>query len=66
MHADIIDELFVWRLVLDKVVSYSELDNLNYIDALKLNMILDFKSHLAEKERSEKEKQMRSKNGNKS
>lgn len=44
--------MFVWRLILDKVITYSETENLNFIDTLKMNAILDFRSHL-EKEQQE-------------
>jgi len=47
--------LLVWRLVVEKVVSYGDLQNLSYIDALKISAILDYRLHL-EKEQREKEK----------
>jgi hypothetical protein len=53
-------------LVFDKIISYSDLANLSYIDALKLSAIADFRKHL-EKEQFEKEKNelenLRNKNG---
>jgi len=55
-------------LVVDKVVSYSELEKLNFIDAMKISAILDFRLH-KEKESHDKElketKKMRN-NGNRS
>lgn len=36
--------MFIWRLVIDKIISYSEIKDLNFIDALKLTAILDFRS----------------------
>jgi len=35
--------MFIWRLVVDKIITYSEIENLSFIDALKLNAILDFR-----------------------
>ena len=59
--------MFIWRLVIDKIVSYSELDILNYIDALKLSAIADYRNYKeqqqAEKQKEEMEETMRSKNG---
>ena len=46
LHPDIIDEIMVWRLVLDKMLTYSELEELNFIDAIKLNALLDYKNNL--------------------
>lgn len=66
MHIDIIEELFIWRLVIDKVVSYSELENLNFIDALKLSAILDFRQFKEKQEREKLEKESRNNNGNQS
>jgi len=43
----------VWRLVVDKVVSYSELEQLNFKDAVKLNAILDYKQDLEIKQQKE-------------
>lgn len=58
LDPEIVDEIIVWRLVLDKVITYSEIENLNYIDALKINSILDFKYNLE----LEKQKELESKN----
>ena len=45
--------------MVDKVVRYSEIENLNFIDALKLNSILDYRHKLEllarESESNEKE-----------
>ena len=58
LNPEIVDEIIVWRLVLDKAITYSEIENLNYIDALKINSILDFKYNLE----LEKQKELESKN----
>jgi hypothetical protein len=58
LDPEIVDEIIVWRLVLDKAITYSEIENLNYIDALKINSILDFKYNLE----LEKQKELESKN----
>lgn len=66
MHIDIVEELFIWRLVIEKIVSYSELESLNFIDALKLSAILDFRQFKETQERLKSEKESRNNNGNQS
>lgn len=66
MHIDIIEELFIWRLVIEKIINYSELETLNFIDALKLSAILDFQQYKETQERLKSEKESRNKNGNQS
>jgi hypothetical protein len=48
--------MFVWRLVFEKIISYGDLKELNFIDCLKLNAILDYRIHL---EKLEHEKQVK-------
>lgn len=66
MHIDIIEELFIWRLVIEKIINYSELETLNFIDALKLSAILDFQQYKETQERLKSEKESRNDNGNQS
>jgi hypothetical protein len=56
----------VWRLVLDKAITYSEIENLNFIDALKMNAILDFKNDLELQKQRDLETKMNNNDGNKS
>jgi hypothetical protein len=40
---DLQDEFYIWRLIFEKIISYSDLSNLNFVDCLKLNCLLDYK-----------------------
>jgi len=57
LNKEIIEELFVWRLVFEKIISYGDLKYLNFIDCLKLNAILDYKIHLEKEQQSEMQKE---------
>lgn len=60
------DEIIVWRLVLDKAITYSEIENLNFIDALKMNAVLDFRNHFELQKQRDLETKMNNNDGNKS
>lgn len=58
------DEILVWRLVLDKVLTYSEIEDLNFIDALKMNALLDFRNDLEFQKQKDLERKQGNYNGN--
>lgn len=52
LHVQIKDEFVVWRLILEKVATLSEIETLwSLDDVMRANALLDMKSDIAEVER---------------